>query len=108
MMLGFRTRSFRHIHAYHLRPQGAAGGAWRARLAAGRAAYLAGYSPLFMIARAVRNCLARPPLLGGILMLAGFVEGYLRRWPRAASPDLIRFVRRQQMRRLFLLESVWR
>src|SRR5262249_5238521 len=49
MMLGFRTRSFRHIRAYHLRPQGAAGGIWRARLATGRAAYLAGYSPVFMI-----------------------------------------------------------
>ncbi len=108
MMLGFRTRSFRHIRAYHLRPQGAAGGAWRARLAAGRAAYLAGYSPLFMIARALRNFVAWPPLAGGLLMLAGFIEGYLRRWPRSVTPDLIRFVRRQQVRRLFLLESLWR
>jgi biofilm PGA synthesis N-glycosyltransferase PgaC len=108
MMLGFRTRSFRHIHAYHLRPQGVAGGALRARLSAGRAAYLAGYSPLFMLARAVRNFSAWPPLAGGLLMLAGFIEGYLRRWPRPATTDLIRFVRRQQMRRLFLLESQWR
>jgi biofilm PGA synthesis N-glycosyltransferase PgaC len=110
MMLGFRTRSFRHIRAYHLRPQGAAGGVWSARLAAGRAAYLVGYSPLFMTSRAVRNFIGWPPVLGGVLMLAGFVEGYLRRWPRAASasPDLVRFLRRQQVRRLFLLESVWR
>jgi cellulose synthase/poly-beta-1,6-N-acetylglucosamine synthase-like glycosyltransferase len=107
MMLGFRTRSFPHIRAYHLRPQGAAGGAWRARLAAGRAAYLAGYSPLFMIARALRNSIAWPPFAGGMLMLAGFTEGYLRRWPRSVTPDLIRFVRRQQVRRLFLLESLW-
>jgi len=108
MMLGFRTRSFRHIRAYHLRPQGAAGGIWRARLAAGRAAYLAGYSPLFMTARAARNCLAGPVLIGGLLMLAGFVEGYVRRWPQVATPDLIRFTRRQQIRRLLMLESVWR
>ncbi len=108
MMLGFRTRSFREIRAYHLRPQGAAGGRWRARLATGRAAYLAGYSPLFMAARTARNCLERPVLIGGLLMLAGFVEGYLRGWPQAATPDLIRFTRRQQIRRLLMLESVWR
>ncbi len=108
MMLGFRTRSFAHIRAYHLRPQGAAGGALRARLAAGRAAYLVGYSPLFMAARAMRGALGWPPLVGGLLMMAGFMEGYLRRWPRSATPELMRFVRQQQMRRLLQLHSVWR
>src|SRR5262249_33688680 len=31
MMLGFKTRSFRHITARHHRPQGAAGGRWGGR-----------------------------------------------------------------------------
>jgi poly-beta-1,6-N-acetyl-D-glucosamine synthase len=108
LMLGFVTRSFRGIHAYHHRPQAGAGGKWRGRLAAGRAAYRAGYSPLFMIARAGAHMGARPFLVGGVLMLSGFFEGYLRRLPRAASPALIKFVHREQHRRLLMRESVWR
>lgn len=108
LMAGFTTRSFRHIRAFHHRPQGVAGGRWRGRLAMGRAAYLVGYSPLFMLARAVRRLGLRPPLLGSALMVAGYFEGYLRRWPRSVPADVIRFVRRQQLRRLMLMESVWR
>lgn len=108
MMLGFHTRSFRHIRARHHRPQGQAGGRWRARLASGRAAYRSGYSPIFMLARAVSHSFTPPFALGGALMLAGFFEGYLGRRPRAASPELVKFVRRQQLRRLLLKESVWR
>lgn len=108
MMLGFTTRSFRHIHARHHRPQGSAGGLWRGRLSAGRAAYRAGYSPLFMIARAVSRLGIRPYIAGSLLMLAGFFEGYLRGLPRAASTDLIRFIHRQQHRRLLMMDSIWR
>jgi biofilm PGA synthesis N-glycosyltransferase PgaC len=108
LMLGFHTRSFRHIRAYHHRPQGAAGGRWRGRLASGRAAYRSGYSPGFLIARAAAQVFARPYLIGSVLMVGGFVEGYLHRLPRPASPDLIEFVRRQQRRRLLMMDSVWR
>jgi poly-beta-1,6-N-acetyl-D-glucosamine synthase len=107
MMLGFHTRSFRHVRAYHHRLQGQAVGQWTARLAQGRAAYRSGYSPTFMLARAAARAFAPPFALGGVLMLAGFLEGYVRRAPRAASPELIKFVRRQQRRRLLLLDSVW-
>ncbi|HJU11434.1 MAG TPA: glycosyltransferase family A protein [Candidatus Binataceae bacterium] len=108
MMLGFRSRHFSHIRAYHHRPQGAAGSSWRARLMAGRAAYRSGYSMLFMLARAAAHLFRPPPLFGSVMMLAGYFEGFVRRIPRAASPELVRFVRRQQLRRLLMLETVWR
>jgi glycosyltransferase involved in cell wall biosynthesis len=107
MMLGFKTRSFRHIRAYHHRPQGAAGGLWRSRKAAGLAAYNAGYSPLFLAARAGLTAFKWPPVVGGAALLAGYLEGSVRRSPRPVSPAVVRFVRRQQMRRLLLRESVW-
>lgn len=107
MMRGFKSRSFRHIRAFHHRPQGNATGAWKSRLAAGRAAYRIGYSPLFMFVRAMRNAAERPLIIGGMLMLAGYLRGYLRSTP-TSSPELIRFVRRQQLRRLFWMESQWR
>ncbi len=107
MMLGFRSRSFRHIHAFHHRPQGHAGGFWKSRVAAGRAAYQIGYSPLFVVARALRRSLDRPFIIGGILLLAGYLQGFWNA-QRTCSPELVRFVRKQQLRRLFWMESQWR
>ena len=108
MMLGFKSRSFRHIRAYHHRPQGAAGGYLRANLAAGRAAYNVGYHPLFLMMRAAKRGVSWPPVIGGIVLFAGYLEGYLRRNQKLASPDLVKFIRRQQLRRLLMMESVWR
>jgi biofilm PGA synthesis N-glycosyltransferase PgaC len=108
MMLGFKTRSFRHIVAYHHRPQGSAGGLVRGRFATGQAAYSLGYLPVFMLARAVRRMFYPPLLIGSLMLTAGYVSGYLKRTPRAASPELMRFIRRQQLRRLLMMESVWR
>jgi poly-beta-1,6-N-acetyl-D-glucosamine synthase len=107
MMAGFVTRSFPHIHAFHHRPQGAAGGRLKARWNAGYAAYQSGYSALFMIARAVRQALQLRPFSGAALLL-GYLWPQLCRAPRAASPEMVRFVRRQQVRRLLMMESVWR
>jgi biofilm PGA synthesis N-glycosyltransferase PgaC len=107
MMLGFHTRGFRHITARHHRPQGEASG-WRARMRAGLAAYRVGYSPLFMLARAARETFTRPSPLDGALMLAGFLDGYIRGESRCAEPELVRFIRHHQHRRLLLQESLWR
>jgi len=105
--IGFTTRSFRHIHARHHRPQGSAAGVLSGRMAAGQAAYQCGYSPLFMAARACRQVVTWPPVAGAVWMAGGYLEGYLRGKPRAASPELVKFIRRQQMRRLMFLSSVW-
>jgi biofilm PGA synthesis N-glycosyltransferase PgaC len=108
MMLGYKSRSFRHIRAYHHRPQGAAGGYLKGNLAAGRAAYNVGYHPLFLTMRAMRRGLSWPPVIGGIYLMAGYLEGYVRRYRKIASPELVKFIRRQQLRRLLMMESVWR
>jgi poly-beta-1,6-N-acetyl-D-glucosamine synthase len=108
MMLGFKSRSFRHIRAYHHRPQGSAGGYLKGNLAAGRAAYNVGYHPLFLLMRAAKRGLSWPPVIGGMYLLAGYLEGYLRRNQKIASPELVKFIRREQMRRLLMMESVWR
>jgi biofilm PGA synthesis N-glycosyltransferase PgaC len=106
-MLGFTTRSFRHIHARHQRTPGSAAGVLRGRLAAGQAAYRCGYSPLFMAVRVLSHLLAWPPLLGAGWLVAGYLEGYVHGKARAASPELVKFIRRQQVRRLLLMKSVW-
>jgi poly-beta-1,6-N-acetyl-D-glucosamine synthase len=108
MMRNFTTRSFAHINAIHHRPLGAADGRWRVLTAGGRAAYHAGYSPLFIVARAARRALSTPLAVGGILLLSGYVKALVGGEPRTAEPELVRFVRRQQLRRLFFMESQWR
>lgn len=107
MVAGFRTRHFPDIHARHHRPQGAAGGTWKARRAAGVAAYRIGYSPIFLIARAMRLALGRSGPVGAIALMAGFFEGYGKHVARPASPEMIAFVRRQQLRRLFRQATLW-
>jgi hypothetical protein len=106
MMLGFRTRSFRRIKAKHHRPQGAASG-WKARIAAGLSAYNVGYSPLFLTARAIRQTFSPPVPFAGALMLIGYLQGYFQRRRRIATPEIVKFIRQQQMRRLMLRESLW-
>jgi len=107
MLHGFRTRGFRHITARHQRPQGEASG-WKAGMRAGKAAYRVGYSPLFMLARAAQWTFTRSSPADGALLIAGFVNGYLRGEPRCAEPELVRFIRRHQHRRLLFQESLWR
>lgn len=107
MMRHFGTRSFPHITAIHHRPLGAADGRWRVLSAGGKAAYHAGYSPLFIAARAAKRGLSAPFVLGGILLLSGYVTAYMRAERPAAEPELVRFVRREQLRRLLFRESLW-
>ncbi len=107
MMLGFRTQSFRHIIARHHRPQGSASG-WKARIAAGESAYKVGYSPVFMAVRAARQTFTTPFPIAGALLFGGYLKGYLQRARRSAGPELIKFIRQQQVRRLMMRESLWR
>ncbi len=104
---GFRTRTFAHIRCFHHRPQGSAGGRLRGRYANGRSAWYAGYSPLYLLAAAARRVFEPPFLLGSMMMIAGYAEGFVRRRPRVSDPDLIKFVRTQQMRRLLRMDSLW-
>jgi biofilm PGA synthesis N-glycosyltransferase PgaC len=105
---GFRTCSLPSIRGFHHRPQGSAAGILRGRRIKGHAAYYAGYSPVFLLARALRNAFQPPLLVGSLMMLVGYLEGYLRRWPMVVDAELIRFFRRQQHRRLMMLDTIWR
>jgi glycosyltransferase involved in cell wall biosynthesis len=106
LMRGFKTQSFRHIRAYHHRPQGEAAGAWKGYFGKGRTAYFIGYSPIFLLARAARVAISRPVL--AMCMAAGYFESQLRRRPTVDDTELVSFIRRQQVRRLLMQESVWR
>jgi len=107
-MAGWRVRSFPRVTALHQRPTGASGNAWSDSVKNGRSDYFLGYHPVFMFLKCFRRAFRKPLLVNGAGHLYGFMAGYLDRRPQAEDAALIRYVRRQQMRRLLLRDSTWK
>lgn len=107
-MIGWRTQTFPDIIAIHLRPTGAQQGSWRDGVKNGRADYISGYHPLFMAAKCLKRMREKPYFAVGLAHFCGFLSGYIKRTPKVNDPVLIRYTRRQQMRRLLFLDSIWK
>jgi glycosyltransferase involved in cell wall biosynthesis len=107
-MLGWTTRSFPELRVTHGRFTGAAVGAWRDSVKNGRANYVTGYHPLFMLAKCLGRLPKRPYLIGSFGLMWGFLSSYWKRSPRIEDAQLLRYTRDQQLRRLFLQTSIWR
>jgi glycosyltransferase involved in cell wall biosynthesis len=107
-MLGWKSRSFTDLLIQHHRPTGAAYGLWGGLAKNGRGDYVCGYHPLFMMAKCIARLVRRPYVLGSLALLCGFFSGYLKQIPRVDDPELIRFLRRQQLNRLLGRETIWR
>jgi poly-beta-1,6-N-acetyl-D-glucosamine synthase len=106
--LGWRTRTFPDIRAIHHRPTGAVQGAWRDGIKNGRADFISGYHPLFEIVKCAVRLLKQPYVVYAIAHGYGFFTGYTKRIPRVNDRALVRYIRRQQIRRLFMLKSIWK
>ena len=107
-MLGWRTRNFPNVKALHHRPTGAAAGAWRDAVKNGQAEYFSGYHPLFMFFKCARRLFQEPFVVGSLGLSYGFIGSYLRGTPQFDDRGLIQYLRRQQLRRLLLLDSIWK
>ncbi len=107
-MLGWTTRSFLDLRVSHYRYTGSADGAWKNCVKDGRANYVAGYHPLFMLIKCVKRLLRPPYIIGSVGLMWGFLRGYWTSAPRIADQKLIRYTRNQQLRRLMLQESIWK
>lgn len=107
-MLGWRTASLPDLKAIHYRPTGAAQGSWRDGVKNGKADYITGYHPLFMTAKCIKRLFQKPYAIDAIAHAYGYVNAILERTPQVEDPALIRYVRREQIKRLLLRESIWR
>jgi poly-beta-1,6-N-acetyl-D-glucosamine synthase len=102
-MHGFKTRTFEDIEVDHLKPRNAAEGRVCRRLwQFGKRDYARGNHPVFELVRCGYRCLSTPFIIGGIVHFSGFVWCYLGRKERLLSTELIQFIRREQLARLFL------
>jgi glycosyltransferase involved in cell wall biosynthesis len=98
---GFQTRTFTDkVYLHHRKVGGAQVTGVRERLHRGRMDYLLGSHPLWEICRSVFQMRNRPYVIGGFLILLGYVWTMLRRIERTMPRELIEFRRGEQMQRL--------
>lgn len=107
-MRGWATRNFPEVRLVQLRATGAADGRWGDLVKNGKANYISGYHPLFMLAKCVSRLRRRPYVIGSIALFCGFVSGYLKGTPRVNDSELIAYLRRQQLGRLWGRDTIWR
>lgn len=100
-MKGWKVRSFPEKRFHHHRSLGTAGrSGFAANFSYGEKDYYLGNSPIWELFRVLYR-MAKPPfLIEGIALLLGYCWAALRRTPRAVSPELMRFHRQEQMKKL--------
>jgi glycosyltransferase involved in cell wall biosynthesis len=100
-MRGFTTRTFAELAYRHLRPMATQDGVRRGRRRQGAYQYLVHYHPLWMLARSVVVAARFEPRgLSGLWFLEGYVRAALGPMRPVDDPELRRFIRREQRRRL--------
>ena len=98
---GWRTRTFTEKVCMHHRQMGTAmHGALKAKFKMGVKDYTVGNHPVWEMARSLYQMKHRPLMTGGLAMGAGYLWALARRAEVPLSPELVAFVRREQMVRL--------
>ncbi|HEX9270579.1 MAG TPA: glycosyltransferase family 2 protein [Candidatus Binatia bacterium] len=100
-MKGWKVQSFSEKRFHHYRTLGTAEKSpLGALFSYGEKDYYLGGSPVWELFRVTYRMTKKPVLLGGLALLLGYVWAALRRVNRAVSPELMRFHRHEQMKKL--------
>jgi len=100
-MKGWKTRTFTEKVSQHHRTMGSAKhGALMARFRIGQKDYAMGNHPAWELFRSAYQMTKRPLIIGGLMGLCGYGWAAIRRMQRPVTPELVAFVRREQMERL--------
>jgi biofilm PGA synthesis N-glycosyltransferase PgaC len=98
---GWTTHSFAEKRYHHHRLMGTAEKSPVAALFSyGQKDYYLGGSPLWQMFRVTYRLKKKPILVGGLALLFGYVWAAVKRVKRPVSPELIRFNRQEQMKKL--------
>jgi poly-beta-1,6-N-acetyl-D-glucosamine synthase len=106
-MLGWQTLTFADLKLWQHKDTGSADGAWRNWVKNGRANYISGYHPIFMLSKCIRRLFCKPYGIAAVGLLFGFASCYWQGVARVPDQNLIRYVRKQQMDRLLMRNSLW-
>lgn len=107
-MLGWTTMSFFDLHLIHHRPTGASWGRWGGLVKDGRIDYVYGSHPTFLMAKALVRMVRQPYVIGSIALAYGYWAAFFQNCPRVDDPELIRYLRQQQIARLMGRKSIWK
>ena len=100
-MKGWQTRTFlEKTCLHHRRTQSGEHGSLRRTFKSGYHDYLMGVHPVWQFSRSIYQVVRKPILLGGGLLMAGFIWAALTRAERPVSKDFVAFRHREQMLRL--------
>jgi poly-beta-1,6-N-acetyl-D-glucosamine synthase len=97
---GWRVAAFPEQKLLHYRPTGGATPLFLHRFREGKMDQSVGSHPAFEIAKCARRVLERPFLLGSLVRMGGFLSSHATRRPPVISPELVRFLRKEQIRRI--------
>jgi poly-beta-1,6-N-acetyl-D-glucosamine synthase len=106
--LGWKTYSFPELPLLHHRLTGSEGGILRDRIKHGKVCYISRYHPIFVAASCLRRIIQKPYILGSAAILYGFLKAHLTHPPRLEDRSYVAYIRSQQLRRLFGMQSIWR
>jgi poly-beta-1,6-N-acetyl-D-glucosamine synthase len=100
-MHGWKTRTFTERVCIHHRVMGTAQqGPIKSKFRMGAKDYSVGNHPMWELFRAVYQTRNRPLIIGGMAMAAGYFWSSLRRAEVRVTPEMVRFIRYEQMNRL--------
>jgi glycosyltransferase involved in cell wall biosynthesis len=100
-MHNWQVRSFSEIVVCHLRPRGA--GMWnifQISFFRGVADYFMGYHPMFFILKSMSRFRQKPVFISTFLMLLGYLCSSIRNVNSQIPPDIVQYLRREQMNKL--------
>ena len=100
-MHGWKTRTFTEKVCHHHRAMGSAGStSSRALFRLGMQDQYLGGSMLWQCVRSIYQASRRPYILGGLLLMTGYVYSGLKKTESRVSPQLKRFHRKEQHKRI--------
>lgn len=105
-MKGWETRNYRERYFHHYRTMGTAKrGPLGAMYDYGKKDYFLGGSPVWELLRVLFRMTRKPFVFGGLALGAGYSVAALRRADRPVSPELMRFHREEQSKKLRMIFS---
>lgn len=107
-MLGWESMSFIDAQIQHHRWTGETYGRWGGAVKNGKTDYVSGYHPLFLLAKAAKRAFEPPYLVGSCALVYGYVKAGIEGLPRVDDPELIRYLRSQQIAKLTGRETIWK
>jgi glycosyltransferase involved in cell wall biosynthesis len=105
---GWETRSIPDLPLVHYRFTGSGFGKWWGLIKNGQADYIVGYHPVFFGAKCIRRLFRAPVLLGSLALAYGWINAHWKRLSRVEDPEIVAFVRSQQLKRLLGQSSIWK